>query len=1361
MFVERPGYGIAMRTAEYAAIPPLLLNGGMTEVLSGAGLSQYFLAQNNVFTGFDQAQYLQTGRIPDGQYRIGFQVVDAQRSEVKLSNLTYSQPGWFLLNDPPQLNLPRNNVTERVNDPQSIKLEWFPRHLGSMNSAFATSYQVELFALRVPGINPQQVALSLPPDYTTITNQTSFMLTQDKYLLEPGVEYAWRVKAMAGDGFTLFQNNGYSEVFSFVYGQLCPTPEKTEALPTGTESAEISWETDPKQSSYIIRYRLKSEEETIWHQKESYSSSTEIAHVLSPGTAYEYQVKAKCTTTESEYSPIKTFSTQQLPPVNFECGKTDETSEITNFTPKLELKPGEIIYNGKFPVKITKIEGAAGSFNGEGRMRIPMLANIQINMKFTGLKVNEENQVFGGEMVSIYNEDSPFFIEDLSDYRGEGDQVGNVITGQDSAAIILTYEVTDPGDLNITVNGDNVTITNGGNTTYVEVDDAGSGTTIVDSGGNIFSVDVDKNGNTTVTQVGTSGGSTTSGSDYNTNAGTYNQLDNKTTVTFYNNGKWAFDERNPKYEGSVFDSEYEKIGDYYVPWKLVPLGKADKIKARVTSGTIEDPEKLKFLTPTGTEFFAEYKNGEYLLEVIGAKERDGIELYAIYMPDDTTKISVGKLKIASYPRLDRNVKLVPMGDFHIDGIISEDILNEIYNPYYIHWHVNIDKVFDNTDWDTNEKGLQATGSEFYSMFTPEMRALNAAFKEERGVDEESLYLFIFPDGNSEGNLMGDMPLKSRFGYIFNADGADTRKITQTVAHELGHGAFQLKHTFSEKYNIKQNTTQNLMDYDGGIELVKYQWDVVHDPQNKLFNWMQGEEEGQMEDALNDNLTYWLEPCKKYHDFDLLCNQKPLAKDEKYSVELNTKGFKLHYISCEAKLSDFEAQKQYVPVNASGKWKVNGIDIVKGDEIENSSITLKEKKGKENRIIEIYPTKEGEFEIEFYTDRANVKNPVCTATINVILGNDAKQKIYKIKNLTTNTIESSFTINENETYEFEVVEEKDGTYKTFEGSLKWKEVVNETTTDLSSDKRLKYTPSGSGIKMIEAVLDDIKVSTQLLIMPSIMGCNQAKTYYIDQDGNILYSRAGNKTYLIKTFKTQAEIYSSEYINNGKAAPVNTQINKSLYDKCVDSLKTLTKNGVVNAKITENIQNSFIEIECSHVLKELYQLVSANPGQCGNPHDDGKGGPSVNAIGNPKNPHNNIEYGGTVDFYGNVTEAQHNTEPSNPKEDENAFINISKGATTRSSFHSHPSGSLIEYITFDENNDGKPDTDNTGQIIRKPKTYSFVQAPSNIDQVNFSLPKYGYVFAMGSKDHGGINVYVYDANGIIGFFNFKLFKNPEFN
>ena len=56
MFIQRAGTGIVMQTSEYAAIPPVLLTGGTTEILSGASLSQYFLAHNNVFSGFDQSR---------------------------------------------------------------------------------------------------------------------------------------------------------------------------------------------------------------------------------------------------------------------------------------------------------------------------------------------------------------------------------------------------------------------------------------------------------------------------------------------------------------------------------------------------------------------------------------------------------------------------------------------------------------------------------------------------------------------------------------------------------------------------------------------------------------------------------------------------------------------------------------------------------------------------------------------------------------------------------------------------------------------------------------------------------------------------------------------------------------------------------------------------------------------------------------------------------------------------------------------------------------------------------------------------------------------------------------------------------
>ncbi|MDR1180668.1 MAG: hypothetical protein LBL13_01635, partial [Bacteroidales bacterium] len=60
----------------------------------------------------------------------------------------------------------------------------------------------------------------------------------------------------------------------------------------------------------------------------------------------------------------------------------------------------------------------------------------------------------------------------------------------------------------------------------------------------------------------------------------------------------------------------------------------------------------------------------------------------------------------------------------------------------------------------------------------------------------------------------------------------------TIAHELGHGAFRLWHTFSTDkraiYIAAQGATDNLMDYSNGTGLYKHQWDLVHDPETMLF-----------------------------------------------------------------------------------------------------------------------------------------------------------------------------------------------------------------------------------------------------------------------------------------------------------------------------------------------------------------------------------------------------------------------------------------------------------------------------------------------------------------------------------------------
>jgi hypothetical protein len=54
---------------------------------------------------------------------------------------------------------------------------------------------------------------------------------------------------------------------------------------------------------------------------------------------------------------------------------------------------------------------------------------------------------------------------------------------------------------------------------------------------------------------------------------------------------------------------------------------------------------------------------------------------------------------------------------------------------------------------------------------------------------------------------------------------------QTPAHELGHGAFGLKHTFDSEYGVSDNPqitrALNLMGYNDQAHLAKFQWDIIH------------------------------------------------------------------------------------------------------------------------------------------------------------------------------------------------------------------------------------------------------------------------------------------------------------------------------------------------------------------------------------------------------------------------------------------------------------------------------------------------------------------------------------------------------
>lgn len=174
----------------------------------------------------------------------------------------------------------------------------------------------------------------------------------------------------------------------------------------------------------------------------------------------------------------------------------------------------------------------------------------------------------------------------------------------------------------------------------------------------------------------------------------------------------------------------------------------------------------------------------------------------------------------------------------------------------------------------------------------------------------------------------------------------------------------------------------------------------------------------------------------------------------------------------------------------------------------------------------------------------------------------------------------------------------------------------------------------------------------------------------------------------------------------------------------TVRFIKKNsGYAKAFQESNIAYSnSIQIESSESNRE--QMVSIIS------KDNGKGGEPTS---------NNMEYGGYISN-GNVVEVESGL-LSNPKTQSMATIML---PSDKSTFHSHPSGTIIE------NRSSSTNTINvkTAQII-----YSFSQCPSTID-INNAGQFTHYVF--GRSDS---NVYVYTSAGIQAVIPLKYFVKPK--
>lgn len=123
------------------------------------------------------------------------------------------------------------------------------------------------------------------------------------------------------------------------------------------------------------------------------------------------------------------------------------------------------------------------------------------------------------------------------------------------------------------------------------------------------------------------------------------------------------------------------------------------------------------------------------------------------------------------------------------------------------------------------------------------------------------------------------------------------------------------------------------------------------------------------------------------------------------------------------------------------------------------------------------------------------------------------------------------------------------------------------------------------------------------------------------------------------------------------------------------------------------------------------------------DNGNGGTSAA---------NNREYGGTISNTGAVTESPAGA-VANPKTDSHATISHTINEDTRSTFHSHPSGQIIE---------GAAKGANTIQMNGEVRTYSFSNAPSSGSGLDVNPSRTGTTNYEFSRATG--KVYIYNSS-----------------
>lgn len=862
MTVEQNG-SVIMRSSPAFVPKPLTLSPGIPTIIGGIDLVDYLNPANIEFSGgFSREIYEKNRSLPEGAYRISFTAYDYRRPQVQVSNVG-ANVFFFRKSDPPLLNLPICNSRVEKLDPQFLTFNWSSRNSPSPLPGSGTEYIFSLYEVRPAGSNPDYIVRSAKPIYTLITETNTIVYGPGEPQLRDSMQYVWTVQARDKSGRDMFSNNGLSLSCTFNYLGNNPFTQRNVPKPelagrtTGQRSLRFGWplaDDAYEVEAYRLQYRAAKTGNTEfdWQTAEMARDTAYSANGLEPGRAYEGRIQWKIAGVYGPYSDVVALKTDSVRP--FVCGDPALSVLPANKEPLVSANVGSILRVGNYDVILTEVQGSNGKFTGKGRV-ITLGFGIGLQMEFKDITVNTDMAVTAGEMRAV-TEGIDKFVQDKLDQQHGGNDVGKVVTGDIIPDITTRLKIFSPANIKVNTEDGTITLKDSetGKEEVINYKDKHKTLPLIleDAAGNLYNID--KNGK--VTSAGKRDSSFTPAV-----LEALKKLDlSKGTVTFgaTAGNAYGFDTWKDVYTGrSALESKYESLaeGKYRVSAKAIIPGVQEEITATLKSTGEITASKLKFVTGKGIVLASkDLGNGSFSVKVTGGPGGDAQEVYAAY-PGEKGYSSLGKLLVVSYTPKQKTVVLVPIGSG--TPVYDEAIRNklqEVYGKIGMTYTVRTDDTFrNNKDWDTNKDGvLQDKGSGFLgNNFTGEEKALKKAYRKAAKISDDEVYLFVVNEvALTDGDLLGKMPRKSQFGFIFTAS-ASQEAVVRTVLHEVGHGDYTLEHTFSESIGLEKRTTDNLMDYNGGYSLMKYQWDILHDPGSV---WGIFEDDGDSENFFGEKIS---------------------------------------------------------------------------------------------------------------------------------------------------------------------------------------------------------------------------------------------------------------------------------------------------------------------------------------------------------------------------------------------------------------------------------------------------------------------------------------------------------------------------